>query len=119
MASPNLKDGYLFLEGKSIENKELASTKEGAYQYQSDKEYDKIDLVIEGSVAVDKTGNRIGKGKGYGDREIEDLFNKRLIDLKTPLVTTIHQLQLVEYVPREEHDAKLNMIVTNKSIIEL
>lgn len=120
MASPNLKDGYLFLEGRTIENVLDASTKEGAYKYQStNKEINKIDLVIEGSVAVDKKGNRLGKGKGYGDREIGDLINKGLINLKTPITTTVHSLQIVDNVPIEEHDMKLNMIVSNESVIHI
>ena len=59
-------------------------------------------MLVEGSVGVDRHGNRIGKGKGFADREIEDLFNKKLIDENTPLVSTIHPFQLVEHVPMEE-----------------
>ena len=68
---------------------------------------------------IDRLGNRIGKGKGFADREIEDLFNKGLIDENTLLVTTIHPFQLVDYVPMESHDKKLNMIVTTEEIIRI
>ena len=138
MASPNLEHGYLYLEGNKLNGQEKeASTKEGAFKHCS-KFFDfgesssnledtfnngsldmAIDMVVEGSVGVDRFGNRIGKGKGFADREIEDLFNKNLIDEKTPLVTTIHPFQLVEIVPMESHDKKLNMIVTTREIIRI
>ena len=138
MASPNLEHGYLYLEGNKLNGKEReASTKEGAFDYCSkfldfgekpssilaDSESNSfdmaIDMVVEGSVGVDRLGNRIGKGKGFADREIEDLFNKNLIDEDTPLVTTIHPFQLLENVPMEDHDKRLNMIVTTDEIIRI
>ena len=133
MASPNLEHGYLFLEGNKLNGKEKeASIKEGAFDYcskffdfgQKDSSINDsleiaIDMVVEGSVGVDRLGNRIGKGKGFADREIEDLFKKNLIDENTPLVTTIHPFQLVENVPMESHDKRLNMIVTTREIIRI
>ena len=132
MASPNLEHGYLFLEGNKLNGRESeASTKEGAFDHcskffdfgetsSSDDSLDiAIDMVVEGSVGVDRLGNRIGKGKGFADREIEDIFNKGLIDENTPLVTTIHPFQLVDYVPMESHDKRLNMIVTTREIIRI
>lgn len=76
-------------------------------------------MVVEGSVAVDKKGNRIGKGKGFGDIEIQDLLNRKLIDNSTPQVTTIHPLQLVDYVIMDKHDKKLNMIVTTDEVFRV
>ena len=127
MASPNLEHGYLYLEGNRLNGKASeASTKEGAFEYCSrffdfggDSFDINIDLVVEGSVGVDRLGNRIGKGKGFADREIEDLFNKDLISENTPLITTIHPFQLVEHIPMEIHDRKLNMIVTTREIIRI
>ena len=127
MASPNLEHGYLFLEGNKLNGRECeASSKEGAFNLCS-KFFDfggdsfdmDIDLVVEGSVGVDRLGNRIGKGKGFADREIEDLFNKSLIHKDTALVTTVHPFQLVEHIPMESHDRKLNMIVTTDEIIRI
>lgn len=127
MASPNLEHGYLYLEGNKLNGRECeASTKEGAFNHCSNffdfggDSFDMdIDLVVEGSVGVDRLGNRIGKGKGFADREIEDLFNKDLISENTPLITTIHPFQLVEHIPMESHDRKLNMIVTTREIIRI
>ena len=128
MASPNLEHGYLYLEGNKLNGKEReASTKEGAFNHCS-KFFDfgegssfdiAIDMLVEGSVGVDRFGNRIGKGKGFADREIEDLLNKNLIDEDTPLATTIHPFQLVDHVPMESHDKSLSMIVTTSEIIRI
>ena len=123
MASPNLEHGYLFLEGNKLDGKEReASTKEGAFDHCS-KFFDfgkgsSFDIA-EGSVGADRCGNRIGKGKGYGDREIEDLFNKNLINEETPLVTTIHPFQLIDHIPMESHDRRLNMIVSTDEVIRI
>ena len=135
MASPNLEHGYLYLEGNKLNGKEReASTKEGAFNHCSkffdfgednlnspkDDSLDMvIDMLVEGSVGVDRCGNRIGKGKGYGDREIEDLFNKNLIYEDTPLVTTIHPFQLLDHIPMESHDRRLNMIVSTDEVIRI
>ncbi len=124
MASPNLEHGYYFLDGSRLDGMEKeASTKEGALKYKIDEDsipsHMSVDLVVEGSVAVNREGHRIGKGKGYGDREIADLLNRKLIKTTTPIVTTIHPLQLVDFVPTEDHDRKINMIVTTEEIIRI
>ena len=123
MASPNLEHGYYFLDGSSLDGMEMeASTKEGALKYKTDNDsthHLSVDLLVEGSVAVDREGHRIGKGKGYGDREIADLLERKLIKATTPLATTIHPLQLVDFVPTEDHDQKLNMLVTTEEIIRI
>ena len=36
-----------------------------------------MDMVVEGSVAVDKYGGRLGKRRGYGDMEIDILIKQR------------------------------------------
>ena len=128
MASPNLEHGYLYLKGSKLDGKEReASTKEGAFihcskffSFGGDDSFEMaIDMVVEGSVGVDRLGNRIGKGKGFADREIEDLLNKNLIAEDTPLATTIHPFQLIDYVPMEIHDKRLSMIVTTGEIIRV
>lgn len=121
MASPNLTHGYLFLEGQNIKEIEEASTKEGAFKHCSKKDISNInvDLVVEGSVGVDRMGHRIGKGKGFADREIEDLKKRNIINNTTPIATTIHPLQLVNHIPTESHDQRINMVVTTREIIRV
>lgn len=121
MASPKLKQGYLILEPDKIRGQEiLASTIKGAFKYgETVMEFPTVDLVVEGSVAVDMNGNRLGKGGGYGDQEISHLFKVGTIDEDTPLATTVHESQVVEEVPTEPHDQKLNLIVTPQRVIRL
>jgi 5-formyltetrahydrofolate cyclo-ligase len=118
MATPKLEKGYLILNDEAKNHPEKAATKEGAFLYgENITDLKTVDLVVEGSVAVDIVGNRLGKGGGYGDREISDLYNRKVINVNTPIATTIHPLQVKNSVPVLEHDFKINMIVTSKSKI--
>jgi 5-formyltetrahydrofolate cyclo-ligase len=121
MASPKLKDGFLLIDPFSIKGNEgTASTIKGAFKFgKKIHEFPVVDLVIEGSVAVDKSGNRLGKGGGYGDREISELISEKAIKPSTPVVTTIHEIQIIGEIPTEEHDQKINMIVTPERIIRI
>jgi 5-formyltetrahydrofolate cyclo-ligase len=117
VASPRLKHGYLQINPEKVRGKEeFASTIEGCFKYgKRIKEIPKPDLIVTGCVAVDKNGNRLGKGKGYGDREI-NFFKSKFGEI--PVLTTVHEIQIVEKVPVEENDAKVDFIVTPKRIIE-
>ncbi len=120
MATPKLEHGYLLIEGESLKenNEEIASTIRGAFKYENP--ISKIPHVyrgIEGSVAMDMNGNRLGKGGVYADKEISELINQKSANKQTPMVTTIHPLQIVSNVPVEIHDQKINMIVTPNEVI--
>jgi 5-formyltetrahydrofolate cyclo-ligase len=121
MVTPKIEAGYLKLKSQDIKGLEKeASTIEGAVKYgEKIDQLPRVDLVVEGSVAVDKVGGRLGKGGGYGDREIEYLKRTGSINQKTPIVSTVHNLQIVENVPTEKHDQKINMIVTPDKILRL
>lgn len=77
------------------------------------------DLIVKGSVAVDPQGGRLGKGHGYGDRELALLDDHGLLAPETPIVTTIHALQLIDDVPTEAHDRRVSMIVTPERVIRV
>ncbi|MEU9044474.1 MULTISPECIES: 5-formyltetrahydrofolate cyclo-ligase [unclassified Kitasatospora] len=76
-----------------------------------------VDLVVLGSVAVDPTGARIGKGAGYSDIEAALLTEAGLITERTVIVTTVHRLQVVNAVPTQAHDVKVDLIVTPEEVI--
>ncbi|MFJ7244536.1 5-formyltetrahydrofolate cyclo-ligase [Kitasatospora sp. NPDC098652] len=76
-----------------------------------------VDVVVLGSVAVDRTGARIGKGAGYSDIEAALLTEAGLISERTVIVTTVHRLQVVDQVPTEAHDVKVDVIVTPEEVI--
>jgi 5-formyltetrahydrofolate cyclo-ligase len=61
-------------------------------------------------------GYRLGKGHGYGDMEIKTL--KRMFGA-VPIVTTVHDMQVVEAVPIEEKDEKISIIVTPTRVIRV
>ena len=76
-------------------------------------------MVVEGSVAVDMSGGRLGKGGGYGDMEISHLMEVGSTKFNTPVVSTVHDIQIIEDVPKEAHDQKINMIVTPKNVFRI
>ena len=121
MATPKLLNGYIILDSKYTNgNEEEASTIKGAFRHGGKiTSIPYIDMVIEGSVAVDIYGGRLGKGGGYGDIEISYLKNNNLIDEETPIATTVHEIQIIEKVPLESHDEKINMIVSPERILRI
>ena len=80
----------------------------------------KVDLFVQGSVAVDMNGNRLGKGKGYGDREWEHLRKQRLIEGNEKTVTVVHEEQIVDDFSElmEHHDKRIDYILTPERVIE-
>jgi len=68
------------------------------------------DVLVVGSVAVGAAGGRCGKGEGYADLEYAIL--RELGHPARPVVTTVHDLQVVPEVPREPTDLPLHWIVT-------
>lgn len=79
----------------------------------------KIDLIVQGSVAVDEKGGRVGKGSGFGDLEVAILKEVGAITDATPIITTVHPLQIVENVPMTEHDVPVDAIITPDEVIEV
>jgi 5-formyltetrahydrofolate cyclo-ligase len=78
-----------------------------------------IDLIICGSVAVDRNGARIGKGAGYSDIEVALLVDAGLIRPTTMIATTVHDLQVVDDdLPETTHDFRVNLIVTPNEVID-
>jgi 5-formyltetrahydrofolate cyclo-ligase len=78
-----------------------------------------IDVVICGSVAVNRFGARIGKGAGYSDLEVALLIEAGLVTEQTVIVAPVHQLQvLAEEIPETEHDFSVDLIVTPDEVIE-
>ncbi|MFC0864302.1 5-formyltetrahydrofolate cyclo-ligase [Sphaerimonospora cavernae] len=78
-----------------------------------------VDLIVCGSVAVNREGVRLGKGAGYSDIEVALLQEAGLIGPDTTIVTTVHSLQVVDEDPPEaEHDFRVDLIVTPDEIIE-
>lgn len=77
-----------------------------------------VDLVVVGSVAVNRNGVRIGKGAGYSDLEFALLMEAGLIGPETVVVTTVHGLQVLDAeLPATGHDFGVDLIVTPDEVI--
>jgi 5-formyltetrahydrofolate cyclo-ligase len=77
-----------------------------------------IDMVVCGSVAVNRDGVRVGKGAGYSDIEVALLTEAGLIGPSTVIVTTVHPLQLVDGpLPESQHDFSVDLILTPDEMI--
>ncbi|HEY9725550.1 MAG TPA: 5-formyltetrahydrofolate cyclo-ligase [Chroococcales cyanobacterium] len=78
-----------------------------------------IDVVVVGCVAVTRNGGRTGKGAGFADLELAMLKEFGLVQSDTPIVTTVHPLQVVDddRLPMQAHDWALNWIVTPENAI--
>lgn len=84
------------------------------------EELEPFDLVITGCVAVSPGGARLGKGGGYSDLEYGILGEAGLIGADTVVVTTVHDVQVVEdgRIPVTDHDFGLDLIVTPSRVID-
>ena len=71
---------------------------------------DKVDLIIVPGVGFDEKGRRVGHGKGYYDNLLRNSTKAMHIGLA-------FELQIVDHIPTEEHDVKVDKIVTEKRII--
>lgn len=63
-----------------------------------------LDVVLVPALAVDRLGNRLGKGKGFYDRALEHF--------RGTSVGVVFDEELLEQIPVEQHDFKLNAVVT-------
>lgn len=120
MASPKLRHGYVVIYPDAVKGFEsFSSTIRGAFKYGKAvpvQEMPRPDLIVEGSVAVDMQGHRLGKGGGYGDVEISTL---KAMFGNVPVVTTAHDMQVVDSVPFDRKDEKVSVIVTPTRIIRI
>ena len=77
-----------------------------------------VDLVVCGTVAVNRDGVRVGKGGGYSDLELGLLIEAGLVDDASTFVTTVHPLQLLdEELPETEHDFRVDLVVLPDEIV--
>jgi 5-formyltetrahydrofolate cyclo-ligase len=70
---------------------------------------DQIDLVVTPGLAFDRRGGRIGYGKGYYDRLLSRLGSH------IPRIALAFDFQVLDAVPQDENDVRVNAIITEKS----
>lgn len=71
---------------------------------------EEIELIIVPGIGFDTHGNRIGHGMGYYDRLLKDANNCFKIGLG-------FQCQIVDYIPADPHDVRIDMVITEKELI--
>ncbi len=124
MAVPRLRAEkcFLRLDPRELQGKlARAATIKGASTLGvpvSPEQIGQIDLIVAGSVAVDERGARLGKGGGYSDLEFALARAVRVVGEKTPVVTTVHELQVVDdAIPMTAHDVPLDFVATPERVI--
>ena len=123
MPTPRIRKGFLLIDPNEVPRSaySYASTIKGAFVYGKTlglDEIPRVDLIVIGSVVVDIYGTRIGKGGGYAELEYGILREIGAVDEKVPVVTTVHEVQVVkEKLPREKHDLPVDMILTPKRVL--
>lgn len=68
----------------------------------------RIDGFIVPGLAFDPHGGRLGQGKGY--------YDKTLNGLTAVKIGVAFSVQMIESVPVEEHDVRMDFVVTEKSV---
>ena len=102
---------------------ELVLHKFGYYESSSDVFYDEniLDLIIVPATAFDYSKNRIGFGGGYYDTFLSKVIFNNKANRKNrnkPLIIGVcYDFQLIDYIPSEDHDVKMDYIVTEKNIV--
>jgi 5-formyltetrahydrofolate cyclo-ligase len=127
MAVPRLRATHPFrlLDPRRLSTKQLrdAATIKGAMRHGrvvADEDLPEIDFVLCGSVAVNLSGARIGKGGGFSDLEYGLLIEAGRIDDHTTVATTVHPIQILrEHLQSTEHDLPVDLIATPRAVIEV
>lgn len=102
------------VEGEGLTFYELSSGKylvKGRFGIMEPLPYrpvDRIDLIVVPGVAFDRQGYRLGYGKGYYDRY--------LAEKRTFSMGLAYSFQLLERLPKGEHDMRLGAVATEDGI---
>ena len=124
MPTPRLHGGFVVLDPDKIPARRFsfAATLKGGLQLGKEcklKDLPIIDLVVTGCVAVSLNGVRIGKGGGYSELEYAILRELGLVSEKTPVITTVHEVQVIDWAPKEPFDLIVDVIVTPRRILRV
>ena len=123
MAVPRLREARCFweLDPRRLRDLRAAASIGGAAKMGravDPRDLPHIDLVVAGSVAVARSGARVGKGGGYSDLEFALGRALGCIDERTPVATTVHPLQVVRgTLPETDHDFRVDLIVTPERVL--
>lgn len=63
-----------------------------------------VEAIIVPALAVDSTGVRLGKGKGFYDRALAS------VGANIPVIALVHDAELVEELPHQPHDRRVTHV---------
>lgn len=72
-----------------------------------------VDLIIVPAASVDRSGMRMGWGRGYYDRMLGSMQQR------PPVYAVVFDSELVDEVPTDVHDKPVDGVVTPSGIVEL
>jgi 5-formyltetrahydrofolate cyclo-ligase len=72
-----------------------------------------IDIAVIPGAGFDLSGNRLGYGAGYYD----NLLSRG--SRRIPIIALAYDEQLLDSIPAEKHDVRVNLIVTDKRVIRI
>lgn len=114
VATPHMRS---FLE-IHLKGRPISTTIKGLFKH-GEPLVTPVDLIVRGSVAVDRFGNRLGKGKGYGDQEVTYLRERGLATPDVKVVTIVHEAQILDDLSHlmDENDIPVDYILTPSRVI--
>jgi len=71
----------------------------------------KPDIIIVPGLAFDRSGNRLGRGGGFYDAYLRNFHGQKIGICK--------QMQFVDELPIEEHDIKVDFVITENEMINV
>lgn len=74
-----------------------------------------MDIILVPLVGFDKSRNRLGMGGGYYDRSLE--FKLKENRISPVLIGWAHSCQQVDQVPKEPWDVPLDMVITERGVL--
>lgn len=87
----------------------------GIFEPSSDAAEVEPDIVLVPLAAFDRAGHRIGYGRGYYDRTLQNLRASK----KITVIGVAFAVQEIETVPRLPHDEQLDCVLTERELIDL
>lgn len=114
IAVPCIREGNIFPSLFTT----LSQTEAGKFRIREPqkKEFisaEELDLVVVPGCGFDLKGHRLGFGKGFYDRFLSELKES------VPLVALAFEIQIVEEIPSDKWDVRMDYIVTERRIIKI
>jgi 5-formyltetrahydrofolate cyclo-ligase len=78
-----------------------------------------VQIILTPGLAFDRTGGRLGFGGGWYDRVLHAAHQVHDVRSAPVAIGVCFDCQIVEKVPREEHDQRVSVVVTETQTIDV